>query len=254
MPTWHCSRNAGSRHEGKSWPDVLQYSGVVDRLSVHPRAARTKFGRQKSGAAAAEAAGARSATALVGPGQYRTTRQYPQDEKAEVCLRLSASHDFLYTTFGAEARTSRDGTLKGMSVEANNNIPNPTSPGQYSATDPALSRRHAPSWSVPLASESPDQLRSRKAQAGAPGPGAYDLPDPLEDAGRERVEQRRALPPSARRISRVDRDHWRQLFDRTRPTKAVPAPKAAAAAACRAVDPARMTEKDALCMLLTMGR
>jgi len=180
-----CSKNAKCRWEGRSWPEVLEWNAEMSKLAGKPRPRNQIFSRTSK-----EVRVSSSSPALVGPGAYRSDRDFPLDADEEF-VSPTGKVSLTTTLATSEARAARDGILKGMSTEANNRIPNRLGPGQYSKVDPAASRRVAASYSM---SRGTDEARDRKALLHKPGPGAYNTWSALTEAGRERYDIEKRLP------------------------------------------------------------
>lgn len=250
MPTDTCSRTAPCRSEGRDWPDIYNLTDYTDKFAGKHRAPRLKFPT-----AAGALPRSRSAADALSPGEYRVDRDLVLDAKGECCAPLSARVS-LSSSFALEARTARDGALKGNSTSANNKKTNPLGPGQYLATDPAAGRKAAAQWSIPRGAETQEAVRHRKSQGASLGPGAYDMRSPLSETSAALDSAIFSLPRSQRRCRH--KQQFGHIFAATRPKPMAPSAGAAASAAPAGERDAgrkpKLTEKDALTIFCSFGR
>mmetsp|Transcript_103917 Transcript_103917/g.298602 ORF Transcript_103917/g.298602 Transcript_103917/m.298602 type:complete len:238 (+) Transcript_103917:90-803(+) len=237
MPTLECSRDAGSRYEGRMWPDVYNLSTYEDNFSSRTRAPKYKFPKAEG------VARSRSASELVGPGEYRIERQFPIDLKREGCSLLSADLS-LSSSFGCEPRVAADGAMKGISTSRGNMKTNPLGPGEYGEVDPAVGHKVHANYSFSKAVETADQVRARKANQGVPGPGMYPHRTPLSQVGEALAETQRGT----KKIKRRHQAQWGAIFSATKVAKSP------AAAGGPQGELAKMTEKDVVGHYLSFGR
>jgi len=169
---------------------VLSINAEISKLAGKPRCRNQKFSRASKEMRAMSA----SSPALVGPGAYRSDRDFPLDADEECCPPVSGKVSLSTTLKTSENRVAKDGTLRGISTEAGNRVPNPLGPGQYSKVDPEPSRQVAAAYSMRggRPSKADDEARSRAAPR--PGPGAYNTWSALTETGRERYELEKRLP------------------------------------------------------------
>lgn len=247
--------------EGRNWPDVVKLGEYEDNFSGRHRSSRVKFSQAQG-----EIVRSRSATELIGPGSYRTERQFPGDAKKEACAPQSANLS-LSCAFGTETRMCRDGCLKGQSPRAGGKLPNPMGPGSYDAVPAAMTRSASASFSFPRCRISPDEVRAAKLNHGVPGPGAYPFKSPLAEAGEVLSDSQSGQP---KRTKRRHQAQWGQIFAATKPPQprrqplpaasplaAATGPGAAAstaAAAAHSASSSQLSEKDCLSLYLSFGR
>lgn len=151
-----------------------------DQIAGHPRPVRCKMSPS-----ARKLLSFPTAAAQLSPGDYRTDTSFFDVSRSRVSREvnydvtranaLTRTASSLTSRFGEQSRTASDGALVGCSTRANNNIPNPLSPGEYEITHVHAYKTHVhtPSYSVDKATEHPMEVRYRKQQACKPGPGTY---------------------------------------------------------------------------------
>eukprot|EP00404_Azadinium_spinosum_P003595 CAMPEP_0180476670 /NCGR_PEP_ID=MMETSP1036_2-20121128/31859_1 /TAXON_ID=632150 /ORGANISM="Azadinium spinosum, Strain 3D9" /LENGTH=236 /DNA_ID=CAMNT_0022484119 /DNA_START=73 /DNA_END=780 /DNA_ORIENTATION=+ len=205
-----CSKDAPSRWEGKNWPDIHGLRLYEEKFSTRRTSPKWRISKSEE---AGHASGrqwnqrivegksdhtlprSHSDAELLGPGQYRVHRHFPENKEEE--WRQWIPTDF---TFEKDSRYAPDGALRGNSTSAGNKKTNPLGPGQYPVTESGATK-HAPvRYSFPRGKESAEEVRLRKASGTAPAPGTYEAYSPLTEAGRVRWEASQKLPQKLNRM------------------------------------------------------
>lgn len=174
-------------------PDYLHVGRYLEKFSEYKTGPRYSIGQQDRWIGRSA-----SASALLGPGQYRTDRDFPENLESEVGKEHVTRGDNNVApryTMAMEERVAPDGALKGISCHFQKK-PNMLGPGQYVNIPRLGSRFYGSSTSnisLPKAAETQEAVRERKRRGGTPGPGVYDSPTFFDEFDRDRSKVIRKL-------------------------------------------------------------
>eukprot|EP00933_Yihiella_yeosuensis_P079357 TRINITY_DN9187_c0_g1_i1.p1 TRINITY_DN9187_c0_g1~~TRINITY_DN9187_c0_g1_i1.p1 ORF type:complete len:229 (-),score=41.11 TRINITY_DN9187_c0_g1_i1:402-1088(-) len=123
-----------------------------------------------------------------GPGHYKVDRDYPEHEEHDMGTTYftRVAPKFSIPT---ESRTAPDGTMKGMSLSPNKEIPDSLGPGQYPMYRLGVKseQKEFVTLTFPKSLETQEALRDRKKKSNVPGPGVYSLKRYGDDLGQEKT-------------------------------------------------------------------
>lgn len=212
-------------------PDNLEVDRWLGQFSQHRRHQGYSIGQSgRFNGRSFSAAGA------LGPGQYRTTRDWPENDNDEMGTQaFTGSKPAPKYSFNTDSRVAPlDGVLKGLS-QTMNKKPNMLGPGQYNAIRVGSKYYKAvpPSYSIPAAKESADAVRERKRQGFSPGPGIYEVHDRFEEMGMERQKALRKLATRGKKSAKEEdwaHQQYSHIFTCMKPTRGDPKRQATPAA------------------------
>jgi len=201
-------------------PDHLQMGPYLEQFSQHKRAhaytigEQPRFGTKKHW----------SASASVGPGQYRVDRDWPLNDRDECGSNSRAgcipTPKYTFTT--DDRVHPGDGSLKGISP-FEGKTPNLLGPGQYSVSQMGsrTNKSAEPRYSIPSCKETAEALRERKRRGFAPGPGTYESTGALEEGelGALARDRAKALERLAKKTGKKcwAADQYSSVFARLKP-------------------------------------
>mmetsp|Transcript_55 Transcript_55/g.69 ORF Transcript_55/g.69 Transcript_55/m.69 type:complete len:210 (-) Transcript_55:107-736(-) len=170
---------------------ALEADNTDNQLSTHRRAPQYSFQQDSRFLTRS------SSQAAPGPGYYKVDRDFVMRHEDEMTAgHITGPHGTLQkgVAFTTEARTTADGTLKGMASPDTGAGRSSLGPGYYESH--LVSASKSILYSIPAAKESAEALRERKQYGHAIGPGAYEKHGIFDGIGQER---QKALKRLARR-------------------------------------------------------